>query len=77
MAPLEGRGDVSTSAQVEGSVVIVPVTWGSRGPVRKADGRDMPEPSLLPEIGCKRLRCRDVQQRRERAGLCQAGAYRK
>ena len=46
-------------AQAEGGVVSVLVTWGSRAPVRKADGHDMPESSFLSEMGCKWLRCYD------------------
>ena len=53
------------------------VTWGSRGPVRKAYGRDMPVSSFLPEMARKGLCCRNVQQWQERASLCQARAYRK
>ena len=61
-ATLEGRGDVSTGAQGEGGVVSVLVTGGSRGPVGKADGGDMPQSSFLPEMGCEGLGCRSVQQ---------------
>ena len=70
----QGRGDISMGAQVEGGVVGVLVTKGSRRLVRKAEGCDMPESSFMPEMGCKGLRCRNLQQWRGRASLCQARA---